>query len=145
MIAFNSIFVFLFVRVFLGILFFAQGYDKIFRIGVHNVVETFDNPLENRKIPKWMIISAVEYTSYVELIGGILLTVGFLTNFVLYLLGLDLIMVCIAFSVLKPLWDMQFVFPRLLLLILLSIIPCNWNVVSLDYILHLNESLLFLQ
>jgi uncharacterized membrane protein YphA (DoxX/SURF4 family) len=144
MVTYNSIFVSLFLRIFLGVLFFAQGYDKIFRMGVSRVIETFDYPLENRKVPKWMIVSAIDFTSYAELLGGLFLIAGFLTNFTLYLLGLDLLMVCVAFSIMKPIWDMQYVFPRLVLMILLLIIPSEWNVISLDHVFHLNGSLLTL-
>src|SRR6185437_659695 len=40
----------LIVRVFLGILFFLQGYDKVFRIGVKRVVETIHAPLSDKGI-----------------------------------------------------------------------------------------------
>ena len=142
MMYYNYIFVVFLLRVFLGILFFSQGYDKVFRVGVKRVIDTFDNPLENRKLPKWLIIFAGIYTSYVELIGGLLLALGFLTNFTLYFLGIDLLMVCIAFSLMKPMWDMQFVFPRLLLLVILLIVPIEWNVFSIDHFFNINESIL---
>ena len=103
------------------------------------MVDTFDMPLENHKLPKWLIVFAGIFTSYAEFICGILLVLGLFKSFALYLLGLDLLMVCFAFSVMKPMWDMQFVFPRVVLLVLLLIIPAGWDVLSLDHFFKLTE------
>ena len=73
------------------------------------------------------------FTSYVELIGGFFLIIGFLKYYSLYLLGINLLVASFAFSITKPMWDMQFVFPRILLLLFLLIVPSNWDVISVDY------------
>lgn len=117
----------------MGFLFFFQGYDAIVRVGVKNVIETFHVPLSERGIPKIFTTIGVWFTSCIQLIGGLLLVIGFLKYYVLYLLGLDLIVASIAFGIIKPMWDMQFVFPRLILLIFLLIAPSQWDVLSVDY------------
>ncbi|MBI2271656.1 MAG: DoxX family membrane protein [Bacteroidetes bacterium] len=127
------------VRVFLGVLFFAQGFDKVFHIKVHSVIHAFEQPLEDHKLPAWMITWAGVYTSYIELICGFMLIIGLFKSIALYLLGIDLLMVCIAFSIIKPMWDIQFVFPRLILLIALLVMPANWDVISVDYLIGILE------
>ena len=84
-----------------------------------------------------MVFSAF-YTSVVEFFGGILLIFGLFKPIVLALLGIDLIMVAMAFSIIEPMWDMKHVFPRLVLLSALMIIPHNWELYSIDYFMKLN-------
>src|SRR5687768_15547940 len=119
-------------RVFLGLLFFFQGYDAIFKVRLKGVIETIQ-PLSSTGVPRLFIIMGAYFTSYVELIGGFFLIIGFLKYYSLYLLGINLLVASFAFSITKPMWDMQFVFPRILLLLFLLIVPSNWDVISVDY------------
>ncbi len=120
------------LRVFLGILFIAQGYDKVFKITIKGVYETFEVPMRPKKIPHFLLKLSAYLTSYIELIGGICLILGLFKFFVLYMLGFDLILVSIAMSMLNPMWDMQYVFPRMVILIVLLIIPPSWDLISID-------------
>ena len=122
-------------RVILGILFFAQGYDKVFKVKLPGVIATFRQPMEAKQVPNGLLSLAAYYTSYIELAGGLLLIIGLAKTFVLAALGLDLILVAVAFSILKPMWDMQHFFPRLLLLIFILVSPAGWDVMSADYLL----------
>lgn len=119
-------------RVFLGLMFFFQGYDAVFRIKVENVIETFENSFFQKGIPKFLTICGSYFTSYVELIGGALLIVGLFEYYVLYLLGINLLIVNVAFGISNPMWDMKFVSPRLALLLFLLIIPPTWKLWSFD-------------
>jgi uncharacterized membrane protein YphA (DoxX/SURF4 family) len=132
----ESVLVFI-LRVILGILFFFQGYDKLFRLKVSGVISFFRQESSGR-IPNVIIISSAYLTSFIEFICGGLLIVGFFKTGALYLLGLDLILVCGAFSILKPMWDMQQLFPRLILLAILLYLPENWDVLSIDHFLSQN-------
>lgn len=122
-------------RVLLGFLFFFQGYDAVFRIKVRNVVDTYDNLFENRGIPRFMTTAAAWYTSLTELICGFLLIVGLFEYAALYLLALNLLMASFAFGINTPLWDTKHVWPRLVLLLFLLVVPVAWNNWSLDYLL----------
>jgi uncharacterized membrane protein YphA (DoxX/SURF4 family) len=121
-------------RVFLGLLFFLQGYDKVFRIGVKGVIKTVHDPLALKGIPAFFSNVGVFFTSYIELICGALLIIGFAKYYCLYLLGFDLLFAALAFGIVEPVWDMRHIFPRLALLIFLLIIPSQWDVVSVDYV-----------
>lgn len=130
----NQIAIVFIARVFLGILFFFQGYDAVFNIKISGVINTFQDPLKEKAIPRFLIVLAAYYTSFIELVGGFFLIVGFMKYNTLYLLGVDLLLVAFAFSMIRPMWDMQFVFPRLLLLIFLLLVPYEWDVFSVDHI-----------
>ena len=77
----------LFIRTLLGIIFFMQGYGKIFTMGIHKVYENFFKDFENTAIPRWLIVSTVYYTSYIEWIGGFLLIAGLLRKYAMCLLA----------------------------------------------------------
>lgn len=123
------------LRIILGILFFFQGYDKVFNIKMPGVIETFNFELGTIKINKWFMIFAAYFTSYVELIAGFLLLVGFFKTIALYALGIDLIIVTVALSIIKPMWNMETFFPRLIILCTLLYLPHSWDILSIDYLL----------
>ena len=121
-------------RVFLGLLFFLQGYDKVFRIGVKEVIKTIHEPLSSKGIPAFLSELGTYFTSYIELICGAFLIVGLAKYYCLYLLGFDLLFAALAFGIVEPVWDMRHIFPRLVLLIFLLTIPSQWDVISVDYV-----------
>jgi len=121
-------------RVFLGLLFFLQGYDKVFRIGVKEVIKTIHEPLSSKGIPAFFSELGTYFTSYIELICGAFLIVGLAKYYCLYLLGFDLLFAALAFGIVEPVWDMRHIFPRLVLLIFLLTIPSQWDVISVDYV-----------
>ncbi|HET6225551.1 MAG TPA: DoxX family membrane protein [Bacteroidia bacterium] len=124
-------------RIFLGFLFLFQGYDALFNVRISNIITTYSHEFANKGIPKGFTIAGVWFTSWVEFIGGILLILGLFQNYTLYFLGLDLILASVAFGIDKPMWDMRYVFPRLVILIFLLLIPSSWNCISLDYLIQL--------
>lgn len=119
-------------RVFLGILFFFQGYDAVFKIKVSNVIETYQNLFEGKRMPRILIVLASWFTSYTELFCGLLLIVGLFEYVALFLLGLNLITAAIGFGLNTPMWDSKHVFIRLILILLLLIAPDAWHAWSLD-------------
>ena len=129
----NEIYAALILRVFLGVLFFAQGYDKIVKVKIRGVVETCEHPFITNHVPRWMLVLSAWFTSYVELICGFLLIIGFVKYYALYLLGIDLLMVTVAFCIIEPMWDMRAVFPRMLLLLIALMIPYQWDIISVDW------------
>jgi putative oxidoreductase len=122
-------------RVFLGLVFFIQGFDKVFVVKMKNVIETFRFEFSNAPVPKSLYSITAYFTSYVELIGGALLVLGLFKSWALYALGIDLLIVAIGMGMLKPVWDMDNVFSRLVLMIFLLIVPSAWDVISFDYLM----------
>lgn len=125
----------LFLRVFLGMLFLFQGYDKVFGIGTKKVGETFRFELNKTRLPNWIFPITATYSSWVEFLGGILLIIGFAKSYVLILLGADLLMVSLAMGLMNPLWDLRQVFPRALILFILMLVPAEYDFLSVDYLL----------
>lgn len=119
-------------RVFLGLLFFFQGYDAIFNIKIKNVIQTYEDSFALKGIPRFLTVSGAWFTSFAEFIGGLLLVLGIFQYYALTILGLDILIASIAFGIASPMWDTRHVFPRLVLLIFLFLIPESWNVISLD-------------
>lgn len=122
----------LFIRSLLGVIFLMQGYGKVFVFGVSKVYAMFFAAFENTFLPKWIIISTAYYTSYIEMIGGLLLIVGIFRKYIYYLLSIDLLVVSFGHGLLEPIWDLQHVMPRTILLAALFLIPKEWDRWCLD-------------
>jgi uncharacterized membrane protein YphA (DoxX/SURF4 family) len=121
-------------RVFLGGIFFLQGYDKVFRIGVKQVVQTIHQPLSSKGMPESLSILGSYFTSYIELVGGFFLILGFVKYYCLFFLGFDLLFAAFAFGIVEPVWDMKHIFPRFVLLLFLLSIPPQWDIISIDHL-----------
>jgi uncharacterized membrane protein YphA (DoxX/SURF4 family) len=117
----------LFTRALLGIIFLMQGYGKVFTYTVPKVYSMFFNDFEKTLLPKWLIWGTAYYTSYVELICGFLLIIGLFRKYALYLLGVDLLVVSFGHGLIEPIWDLQHVMPRAILLIILLLAPGEWD------------------
>src|SRR5207344_1445666 len=124
-----------FILVLLGIIFFMQGYGKIFTMGIHKVYESFFREFENTVLPKWIITSTAFYTSYVEMIAGFLLIAGLFRKFAMYLLALDLLIVSFGHGFMEPIWDLSHVIPRAVLLSALFLLPQQWDSWNADALL----------
>lgn len=120
-------------RVFLGLLFFFQGYDAIFRKGLRTITDTFHPSFEGLGVSRSVTAIGVGFASYVQLICGFFLILGFIKYYALCLLGVNFILAAIAFGAVQPTWDLRSAFPRLALLIFLLFIPWQWDVFSIDY------------
>ncbi len=129
---FNTALAFSLLRTVTGIIFFFQGYDKIFNVKIKNVVETFHDPIEKTYIPNSLLKPFSWITSIAEMVGGILLVVGLLIDLSLLMLSIDMLLVAFAFSNIKAMWDMQYYFPRFIFLLLLLLLPPEWDRWSLD-------------
>lgn len=123
----------LLLRSFTAILFLFQGYDKLFRIKIPGVIDVFTADAERYHVPRPLLNIVAYYTSIAEFFGGLFLLAGLCTTYALYALGLDLLLVGLAFSYMTPMWDMKFVFPRLALVVALLLLPENYRYFSLDY------------
>ena len=124
------------LRVFTGILFFFQGYDKLFKIKMAGVIDAFMSDAYKHHISRPLVRILAWSTSIVEFTGGFFLFFGILTNYTLYALGFDLVLISFAFSVINPMWDMKHVFPRFILVFLLLILPLDHDKLSVDFFIN---------
>jgi uncharacterized membrane protein YphA (DoxX/SURF4 family) len=121
-------------RVFLGFLFLFQGYDAVFNIGLKKAITTYQEGFEFQGIPRLLTALAALFTSYTALLCGILLIFGLFEIVALYLLGLNLVIAGIGFGIRVPLWDTRHVYPRLILLLFLLLVPLEWHSWSIDHL-----------
>lgn len=126
----------LFVRLILGMLFLLQGYDKIFRIGLKQTEDTVAGALNKTGIPGSFVRLITAVSSYTELICGLLLIAGWFIYPALLLLSANLLMVVFAMSLRESLWDMRYVWPRIVLIVFLFLIPETAHRISIDHILN---------
>jgi putative oxidoreductase len=126
----------LFIRVLLGVIFFMQGFGKIFTIGVGKLYSMFFVGFEHTFLPRWLIWATAYYTTYVEFIGGFLLITGLFKKWALYLLAADLLVVSFGHGLEQPIWDLQHVIPRAVLLSALLLLPQEWDLYKTDYFLQ---------
>lgn len=124
----------LLLRSLLGMIFLAQGYGKVFTWGVSNLyVQGFQS--YEALLPKAVVVFAAYYTSYVELVCGLLLIAGIFRTASYYLLGSVLLIVAFGHGLQDPIWDLHHVFVRAALLIPLLLLPAEWDRWHLDRLL----------
>jgi putative oxidoreductase len=131
----------LFTRMLLGIIFLMQGYGKVFTYTVPKVYNMFFKAFEATFLPKWLLVTTAFYTSYAELICGFLLIIGLFRKHTFWLLGIDLLVVSFGHGLLEPIWDLQHVIPRAILLITLLLVPQQWDQWHLDAVVEKKQVL----
>lgn len=131
-------FIQLVIRIIAGVLFFFQGYDKVFKMGVSRVITTISPSYQRAGFPMWAIRMVAFFTSWVELVAGLLLMVGLFRYEAAYLLCFDLLVVSIGMSIIDPVWDARLVSVRLFLLVVFLILPLQYDLFSLDALLKLS-------
>ena len=125
----------LIMRLLLGVIFFLQGYGKIFDIGVEELHEfAFARDFKDI-LPVWTTKLTAYYTSYVELIAGLMLILGLFRDWALYFLASVLIIVSIGHGIVNPFWPLSDVAFRAMLLIPLLLLPATWDTIRLDTII----------
>jgi uncharacterized membrane protein YphA (DoxX/SURF4 family) len=116
----------LFLRVLLGVIFFFQGYAKIFWYKVGGIYESAFKPLE-AKLPTWLLWGTAYATSIIELVCGLMVILGFWRNRALFALAGVVIVASIGHGIESGIFDLQHIFPRAMLIALLLILPDEWD------------------
>ncbi len=132
----NSIIALLTLRLVLGFIFLMQGFGKVFKWGVEKVFQMdFFYDAYKELLPEFLIRATAYYTSYVELIGGLLVVIGLKRDYALYALASVLVIVTFGHGLSKPIWDLSHVMPRTILLVALLLLPKEYDVFSVDHFL----------
>ncbi len=130
----NTVVGLFFTRCLLGLIFLMQGYGKVFTYGVNNVYEQFFISY-TETFPIFLVQFTAYFTSYTELIGGLFLVFGLFRNYTYYGLALVILIVSFGHGLAQPIWDLQHVFFRSALLIILFLTPQENDKWALDYII----------
>ncbi len=115
------------MRVLLGLILFMQGYAKVFKFTIDGLYKNMFEPYE-ALLPKFLVLFAAYFTTYVELIGGLLLIIGLFRNWVLYAVSLVLLIVAFGHGLQDGIWDLSHVMYRGMLLFALLLLPEEWDV-----------------
>ena len=123
------------IRLLLGFIFLMQGFGKVFKWGVDNVYKNFFQETYKDLLPDFLVHATAYYTSYIELLGGLLLVIGFKRDIALYALASVLIIVTFGHGLAEPIWDLSHVMYRAILLAALLLLPKAWDIFTLDHLL----------
>ena len=123
----------LITRLIVGFLFCIQGYDKIFNVGKTEVNAAILPSFQKIGLPENFTKVFLFLTSWIEFIAGGLLILGLFKYGCIYLLGIELLFVVIGMSLIQPVLDLKHIFPRLILLIILLLLPAESDIFSLDH------------
>lgn len=121
------------MRLLLGLIFFWQGYGKVFKFGIDNVYNNFFKKTYEELLPDFIILATAYFTTFAELIAGFLLIIGLGRDWALYILAAVLVVVTFGHGMATPIWDTKDVLVRAVFLIPLLLLPKEWDVFSVDY------------
>jgi putative oxidoreductase len=96
----------------------------------------FADLIAQRNLSRNFIRPLVTASSFIEMICGAFLAFGIFREITLYLLAVDMLLVAFMFGLLKPLWDMSHYFPRFVLLVLLLLLPPEWDKFHLGFLFN---------
>ncbi len=131
----------LLIRLILGLIFLMQGIGKVFTWGVEKVYNMdFFYPTYKEILPDYIIKATAYYTSYVELIAGLLVVIGLKRDYALYFLSSVLVIVTFGHGLATPIWDLSHVIYRTILLVALLLLPKEWDKYSIDGFIQKQQS-----
>jgi uncharacterized membrane protein YphA (DoxX/SURF4 family) len=121
-------------RVVLGLIFGMAGWHKVFVMTpAGHAAQYFTGPYADSWIPYWLLYAAGVTVPVVELVAGWMLVVGWRVRDVMIALGLVLILVTYGHLLAAFLFDFTgHVIPRLTLLVFVSVVPRDWDWLSVD-------------
>jgi uncharacterized membrane protein YphA (DoxX/SURF4 family) len=126
----------LFARAVVGLIFFMAGFWKVFQLGPAGHVRRYFLPFQDTFLPTSSLWAVGFAIPFVELIAGAMVMVGFRTRIALVALGFVLVIVTFGHLLHEPLYAFhEHVIPRLALLLLVLLLPKEWDLYSIDAML----------
>jgi uncharacterized membrane protein YphA (DoxX/SURF4 family) len=122
-----------FARAVVGLIFFMAGVWKVFTLGPAGHVRRYFLPFQDTFLPTWSLWAVGFTIPFVELIAGALVIIGLLTRPALISLGCVLVIVTFGHLLHGPLYAFhEHVIPRLALVLLVLLLPREWDRFSID-------------
>lgn len=122
-----------FARAVVGLIFFMAGVWKVFELGPVGHVRRYFLPFQDTFLPTWSLWAVGFAIPFVELIAGALVILGLLTRPALISLGFVLVIVTFGHLLHQPLYALhEHVIPRLALVLLVLLLPREWDRYSID-------------
>jgi thiosulfate dehydrogenase (quinone) large subunit len=122
-----------FARAVVGLIFFMAGVWKVFELGPAPHVRRYFLPFQDTFLPTWSLWAVGFTIPFVELMAGVLVILGLLTRPALISLGFVLVIVTFGHLLHAPLYAFhEHVIPRLALVLLVLLLPREWDRYSID-------------
>jgi putative oxidoreductase len=122
----------LLIRILLGGLFFYQGFEILFISGIGLAHADIFVSNSSILLPDKLIRFSILIISITQLSGGILLIVGFLRNYSLYILSILILFITFSFGDVNVIWQFENTVFKAVLLISLLMLPIEWDKWSVD-------------
>ncbi|MEO0033482.1 MAG: hypothetical protein RIS94_3240 [Pseudomonadota bacterium] len=116
-------------RLVIGVLSMLIGFHKIFLTGLEAELRWFQDL--RAWFPDAVLRATNIYCAVAELVAGTLICLGLLRDSALYVIGSVLVIVTVGHSLEHEVWDIQQMMFRLSLVLLLLLLPAEWDVVRL--------------
>lgn len=125
-------------RMLVGVIFTMAGYWKVFELGAHqHAQQFFVEGFQEYWLPERFLYPLGWIIPFVELIGGLLLVLGWRTRLSLSSLGLLLIVTTYGHALRQPLFDIDgHTFTRMALILFVLMQKPGVDCLSLDFWLH---------
>lgn len=109
------------------------GVWKVFELGPAGHVRRYFLPFQDTFLPTWSLWAVGFAIPIVELIAGAMVILGFRTRIALLSLGFVLVIVTFGHLLHEPLYAFhEHVIPRLALVLLVLLLPAEWDRYSVD-------------
>lgn len=126
----------LFARGVVGFIFFMAGWWKVFTLTPIGHARRLFLPYQDTFLPVWSLWAAGVTIPFVELIAGAMVLLGLRTRIALVALGCILVTVTFGHLLHEPLYPFhEHVIPRLILVLLLLMVPRDWDRYAVDRLL----------
>ena len=120
------------IRLILGLIVLMQGIGKIFKWGLESMYRDMFQETYQELLPEFILRFTLYYTTFVELIAGILLIIGLKRDYALYALATVYVIVAFGHGLSNPVWNLDHIMYRTMLLASILIMPKEWDTISLD-------------
>ena len=132
----------LLARLTLGLIFFMAGAWKTFQLGPAGHVRRYFLPFQDTFLPTWSLWAVGYAIPFVELIAGALVILGWQTRPALLALGAVLVIVTFGHLLHEPVYAFhEHVIPRLALVLLVLLVPAEWDRFSIDALIRVSHHL----
>lgn len=124
-------------RSLVGIVFTMAGYWKVFELGAHqHAQQFFVEGFQEYWLPDWFLYPLGWIIPFVELIGGLLLLIGWKIRFSLSMLGVLLLITTYGHALRQPLFDIDgHTFTRIALILFVLMQKPGIDCLSLQHFL----------
>jgi uncharacterized membrane protein YphA (DoxX/SURF4 family) len=125
-------------RIVLGVVFFIAAVYKVFMLGpLEHARRFFVEPYAETFLPVWALWTTGTAVPVIELVTGALVLIGLWVRPSLFVLGGILVFVSFGHLLVQPSTSINpFILPRTALLLVVLVMPAQWDRFSLDGLLH---------